>query len=310
MENLVNILLPVFNEDESIEEFIDELSEVINSIDNFSFLITIIDDGSYDNSWEIIQRLKSSKKISFKKIKLSRNFGHQAAISCGINYFQGDCILIMDSDFQDDPKYIPQMIDSWLNESKVVLARRTKRDDGVFKNILFSFFYKLQFYLTDIKLPKNVGHFSLLDKVVVNVLNQMPEKIRYLNGLRAYTGFTPTFVDVEKNKRKYGKTKMSYSKFLNLAFRGLFDYSVKPIRFIGLIGLLIAFGSILFSIVVLIQDQFFGIKLFNWDFGLSSIYFLSGLQLLSLSIIGEYISNIFTEVKKRPPYIIENTINN
>ena len=138
----------------------------------------------------------------------------------------------------------------------------------------------------------------------------MPEKIRYLNGLRAYTGFTPTFVDVEKNKRKYGKTKMSYSKFLNLAFRGLFDYSVKPIRFIGLIGLLIAFGSILFSIVVLIQDQFFGIKLFNWDFGLSSIYFLSGLQLLSLSIIGEYISNIFTEVKKRPPYIIENTINN
>jgi glycosyltransferase involved in cell wall biosynthesis len=309
MEKLINILIPVFNEEESIGELIDELSEAVISIDNCSFLVTIVDDGSSDSSWAIIQGLKSSKKISFKKIKLSRNFGHQAAISCGIDSFHGDCILILDSDFQDDPKYIPQMIDAWLNGSKVVLARRTKRDDGTMKNIIFSFFYKLQFFLTDIKLPKNVGHFSVLDKVVVNVLNQMPEKIRYLNGLRAYAGFSPTFIDVKKNKRKYGKTKMSYGNFLNLAFRGLFDYSVKPIRFIGLTGLLIALGSILFSIVVFIQDQFFGIRLFNWDFGLSSIYFLSGLQLLSLSIIGEYVSNIFIEVKKRPTYIIENTIN-
>ena len=309
MDKAINILLPVFNEEESIKEFLNELINEVDGISDCSFFITIVDDGSLDNSWDIIKDLKNTEKINYRKIKLSRNFGHQAAITCGINNFQEDCILIMDSDFQDDPKYVPKMIDLWLKGSKVVLARRIKRNDGFLKNIIFGLFYKIQFYLSDIKLPKNVGHFSLLDKKVVNVLNQMPEKIRYLNGLRAYTGFTPEFVDVEKNKRKYGKTKMSFSKFLNLAFRGIFDYSVKPIRFIGLSGLVIAFGSILFSIVVLIQDQIFGIKVFNWDFGLSSIYFLSGLQLLSLSILGEYVSNIFIEVKQRPIYIIDKIIN-
>tara|TARA_B100001287_G_scaffold276829_1_gene289847 strand:- start:6563 stop:7495 length:933 start_codon:yes stop_codon:yes gene_type:complete len=309
MEKLVNILLPVFNEEESIKEFVNQLTDEVNTINDCTFIVTIVDDGSLDNSWKIIKELKNSKKINFRKIKLSRNFGHQAAITCGLNNFNEDCILIMDSDFQDDPKYIPIMIDLWINGSKVVLARRFKRNDGFFKNIIFGLFYKIQFYLSEIKLPKNVGHFSLLDKQVVNILNQMPEKIRYLNGLRAYTGFTPEFVDVEKNKRKYGKTKMSFSKFLNLAFRGLFDFSVKPIRLIGLSGLIIAFGSILFSIVVFIQGQIFGIKVFNWDFGLSSIYFLSGLQLLSLSILGEYVSNIFIEVKKRPVYIIDKIIN-
>lgn len=309
MNKLVNILLPVFNEEESIEEFISELTNEANSINECNFIFTIVDDGSIDSSWEIIKDLKKSKKINFRKIKLSRNFGHQAAITCGLNNFNEDCILIMDSDFQDDPKYIPVMVDLWIKGSKIVLAKRFKRNDGFFKNLIFGLFYKVQFYLSEIKLPKNVGHFSLLDKKVVNILNQMPEKNRYLNGLRAYTGFKPVFVDVEKNKRKYGKTKMSFNKFLNLAFRGLFDYSVKPIRFIGLSGLLIAFGSILFSIVVFIQDQIFGIRYFNWDFGLSSIYFLSGIQLLSLSILGEYVSNIFIEVKNRPAYIIDENIN-
>ena len=309
MDKLINILLPVFNEEESIKEFLNELTHKVDGIRNCSFFITIVDDGSLDNSWDIIKDLKNTEKINYRKIKLSRNFGHQAAITCGINNFNEDCILIMDSDFQDDPKYIPKMIDLWLKGSKIVLAKRIKRNDGLFKNLIFGLFYKIQFYLSEIKLPKNVGHFSLLDKKVVNEINQMPEKIRYLNGLRAYTGFKPDFVDVEKNKRKYGKTKMSFSKFLNLAFRGIFDYSVKPIRLIGFSGLIIAFGSILFSIVVLIQDQIFGIKVFNWDFGLSSIYFLSGLQLLSLSILGEYVSSIFIEVKKRPVYIIDEIIN-
>ena len=304
----INIILPIYNESESIKFFLELLEKNIKNLD-YQFLITLVDDGSIDSSWDEIYKFKfESVNLSILKIKLLKNFGHQAALTCGLENFIGDACILMDADFQDDPKYIKDLIEEWEKGSEVVLARRLKRDDGFIKNILFGLFYKIQYYLSDIKIPKNVGHYSLMSKKVVERINNLPEVNRYINGLRAISSYKYTFISVFKNKRKSGKSKMSFKKLFDLALKGIFDYSTKPIRLIGYAGLLISTGSILFSIIVFIQSQFYGVKVLNWDFGLSSIYFLSGLQLLSLSIIGEYIRSIFTEIKKRPVYIVDEIV--
>lgn len=304
----INIILPIYNESESITLFLEILEKNIKNLD-YQFLITLIDDGSIDSTWDEIYKFKfESVNLSILKIRLLKNFGHQAALTCGLENFIGDACILMDADFQDDPKYIKDLIEEWEKGSEVVLARRLKRDDGFIKNILFGLFYKIQYYLSDIKIPKNVGHYSLMSKKVVERINNLPEVNRYINGLRAISSYKYTFISVIKNKRKSGKSKMSLKKLFDLALKGIFDYSTKPIRLIGYAGLLISTGSILFSIIVFIQSQFYGVKVLNWDFGLSSIYFLSGLQLLSLSIIGEYIRSIFTEIKKRPVYIVDEIV--
>lgn len=304
----INIILPVYNESESIISFLELLEENIQKL-NYEFLVTIVDDGSVDTTWDDIYNFEfKSENLSLLKIKLLKNFGHQAALTCGLENFKGDACILMDADFQDDPKYIKDLIGNWENGSEVVLARRLKRDDGFLKNVLFYLFYKVQYYLSDIKIPKNVGHYSLMSKKVVERINNLPEVNRYINGLRALSSYRHTFISVVKNKRRSGKSKMSLKNLFDLALKGIFDYSTKPIRLIGYLGLLISIGSILFSVIVFLQSQLYGVKVFNWDFGLSSIYFLSGLQLLSLSIIGEYIRSIFTEIKKRPIYIIDQVV--
>ncbi len=304
----INIILPAYNESESIVLFLKSLEKNIENL-NYQFLITLIDDGSIDTTWDDVYNFEfKSTNLNLLKIKLLKNFGHQAALTCGLEHFKGDACILMDADFQDDPKYIKELIYEWEKGSEVVLARRLKRDDGFIKNILFGLFYKIQYYLSDVKIPKNVGHFSLMSNKVVERINMLPEINRYINGLRAISSHKYTFVDVVKNKRRSGKSKMNFKNLFDLALKGIFDYSTKPIRLIGYLGLIISIGSILFSIIVFALSQFYGVKVLNWDFGLSSIYFLSGLQLLSLSIIGEYIRSIFTEIKKRPIYIVDQII--
>ena len=304
----INIILPAYNESESIVLFLKSLEKNIENL-NYQFLITLIDDGSIDTTWDDVYNFEfKSTNLNLLKIKLLKNFGHQAALTCGLEHFKGDACILMDADFQDDPKYIKELIYEWEKGSEVVLARRLKRDDGFIKNILFGLFYKIQYYLSDVKIPKNVGHYSLMSNKVVERINMLPEINRYINGLRAISSHKYTFVDVVKNKRRSGKSKMSFKNLFDLALKGIFDYSTKPIRLIGYLGLIISIGSILFSIIVFALSQFYGVKVLNWDFGLSSIYFLSGLQLLSLSIIGEYIRSIFTEIKKRPIYIVDQII--
>lgn len=304
----INIILPVYNESDSIFEFQNYLTNYLTEM-NYKFTITIIDDGSDDDSWLKLQKLEVNNNYSYKLIKFSRNFGHQAAIFSGLENFNEDAAIVMDADFQDDPKYISELLNEWEEGKKIVLAKRTRRNENIFRKIIFKIFYSIQQSMSEINLPKNVGHFSLLDKEIVEKINLFPERNRYFNGLRAFVSYEVGVIDVEKQSRKFGSTKMTLSKFISLAFRGIFDYGTKPIRFIGLAGILISLGSIFFSLIVFIQSQIYNIKVFNWDFGLSSIYFLSGIQLFSISVIGEYISNIFIEVKKRPNYIIEKIIN-
>lgn len=304
-----SIILPVYNESSSLMELIEEIKCNIENLD-IEFKIILIDDGSTDNSWDIIYNLKKSNNFEFLKIKLSRNFGHQAAIFAGIEKANGDFAIIMDSDFQDDPKYIPELISKWNEDFKIVLARKIARKDKFFRRNLTKLYFKIQNKVSDSSIPPNVGHYSLIDKVVIDQINKMPEKYKFLLGLRSYLGFKTTYINVTKNSRKYGKSKMSILELFKLSLNGLIGFSSLPLNIIGFFGILISIGSLTFSFYTLILNLFFDIKILSWNFGLTSIYFLSGIQLLAISIIGQYISKIFNEVNGRPSYIIEEIYEN
>jgi len=298
-----NILMPIFNEDESILEIIDEIETYVKDMD-INFTITLVDDGSKDNSWNIIENLKS-ETFNFRKIKLTRNFGHQAAIFAGLDNFNEDFVIILDADFQDDPKYFKDFIEAWKKGSKIVLAKKIKRKDKRIRRFLTKFYFRIQSRLSHINIPQDVGHYCLLDKKVVIELNNMSEKNKFLLGLRTYIGYESTYIEVTKNKRKYGNSKMSLRQLINLSLDGIIGFSAVPLNLIGVIGLLISFGALMFSLYTLILNLVFNTRVGSWDFGLTSIYFLSGIQLLAISIIGQYISKIFHETKNRPSYIIE-----
>ena len=303
MMKSINILIPFYNEQDSVKELIELIDDVISPLEyNFSF--TLVDDGSNDETWSSIKKIEMKNK-PIKKIKLSRNFGHQGAIFSGLESLNEDAVIIMDGDFQDNPIYIPELLKKWEEGNHLVLAKRTSRDEGYVRRMLIRIYFKLQNKFSEISIPENVGHFSLLDKKIVNVMNLFPESNKFLLGIRSYVGFKVAYVDVVKNKRLYGNPKMDIRKLLRLSSEGLIGFSTTPLSLIGVVGLIISIFSLGFSFYTLIMKVFFNIKVLNWDFGLTSIYFLSGVQLLAISILGQYIAKIFNETKHRPQYIIE-----
>jgi len=303
----INIIIPIYNEKESIMELIETIQASIIGL-NYEFTFTLIDDGSNDNSWEIIKNLKIGN-LKIRKLKFSRNFGHQAAIFSGIEYFDEDAALFIDGDFQDNPKYIPELIKKWEDNFDIVLAKRISRKENFIRKLAINTYFKIQNRLSDINIPKNVGHFSILDKKIIEVIKTFPENKKFLVGIRAYVGFKVAYIDVIKEKRKYGNPKMNIKKLIKLSSEGIIGFSTAPLNFIGIFGILISFSALSFAIYTLIKNILFDVKVLNWDFGLTSIYFLSGIQLLSISILGQYIAKIFEETKNRPFYIIEDFIN-
>lgn len=303
----INIVIPVFNEAESIIELLNVVENSLDSLD-FEFSITLVDDGSTDNSWNLIEQIKSNK-IKIQKIKLSRNFGPEAAVFAGMEKFNGDALLIIDGDFQDNPKYLPFLINKWIEGNDIVLARRITRSEGILRRFMTGFYYSLQNRISEIIIPKNVGHYCLLDKKIVNEIVRFPEKKKFLIGIRAYVGFKVAFIDVVREKRKYGKPKMNLKKLIKLSTEGLIGFSTAPLYFIGIIGLILSLGVLLLSFYILLFNNLLEISKLNLSFELFSLYFLSGIQLLSLSILGQYIAKIFDETKGRPQYIIEKYLN-
>lgn len=301
---MIEIIVPCFNEEDNILILQKEVSDVLSEVD---YRIIFIDDGSSDNSWDNISKL-TVLNDNITGIKLSRNFGHQAAIDAGLQNSEGDAVILMDGDLQDDPSYLKDLIKKWDDGFDIVLAKRIKRKENFLRKFYIGIFFRLQSYLSEINIPANVGHFSLMDRVVVNEINNFDEKIKYFNGLRAYVGFNIGSIEVIKSKRRNGKPKMTYRKLLFLGIQGIFGFSSKPLTFIAILGFIISFGSLIISAYAFYYKVRFGSTILGWDFGLSSIYFLSGIQLFALSIIGKYVGSIFLEVKKRPSYIIREKI--
>ncbi|WP_435357584.1 glycosyltransferase family 2 protein [Emticicia sp. SJ17W-69] len=311
---MISIVIPIYNEEENLQNLYTRLTNAAPSW-NEDYEIVLIDDGSRDSSLTMM-RVMAEKDAHVRVIKLSRNFGHQPAISAGIQEAKGDAIIIMDGDLQDPPEELYRFLDKWREGYEVVYAVRTKRKEGFFKKMAYSSFYRIMAAISDIEIPLDSGDFCVMDRKVVNVLvHDMPEQIRFIRGMRAYAGFKQIGVTYERAERAAGEVKYTFKKLVQLALDGLFGFSSFPLRLSTYLGITIAIPSLIVGIFFLVH-RLFGFKVFGHTPeetpGLASLavgmFFLGGVMLTMLGIIGEYISRIYIEVKKRPFFVIDEVI--
>lgn len=298
---LISIVVPIFNEAENIPIFYNELKRVIN---NFNYEIIFVDDGSNDSSDKIIKKIRE-KNSRVKLISLSRNFGHQIAITCGLDYSNGEATIIMDADLQDPPNLIPKMIEKWRQGFDVVFGTRTNRDgDSYLKKATANIFYKIIHSLSGTKIPQNVGDYRLISKRVILVLRTTREYQRFLRGIISWVGFQQTGIEYVRGRRHKGKSKYTTLKMLKLALDAIFSFSFFPLRIASLLGIITAFGAFILIFYTL-YVQSIGQTVKGWSSTIVIMLFLGSIQLISIGIIGEYMGRIYEEVKKRPLYIIK-----
>ncbi len=304
MKTEISVVVPVFNEEEVLEAMHQRLTKVLTGTD-LSYEIIYVDDGSRDKSKEIIRPwCKEDGRV--KLLSLSRNFGHQTAITCGMDYAAGEAIIIIDADLQDPPELIPELIAKWREGYEVVYARRKKRTgESFFKKISASFFYRFLNKMSDVDIPADVGDFRLIDSKIRDALASLPEHNRYIRGLISWLGYKQTFVEYTRDARQAGKTKYPLGKMLKLAGDGVTSFSYKPLRISIYLGLFLSAASFLFLLFILVTRLF---ELVEMEPGYASMMsvmlFFFGIILIMLGIIGEYIARIFEEVKCRPLYLV------
>lgn len=308
---MLSIVIPIYDETEIIADLYERLTSAA-PLWREEYEVILVDDGSMDDSLEQMVAL-TRKDARFSVVKLSRNFGHQAAISAGLKAAKGDAVVIMDGDLQDPPEAILSLLEKWREGYEVVYAVRRNRKENIFKRAAYSLFYRLLQRISNIDIPLDSGDFCLMDKKVVKVLNHtLTENIRFVRGLRAYAGFRQIGVTCERDPRSAGKSKYTASKLIGLAISGLLGFSMFPLRIAIYAGLLISITSILIGIVYIVI-RVFNIPLFGHyateAAGFATlavgIYLLGGIILLMLGLLGEYIGRIYIEVKGRPMYIVD-----
>ena len=304
---LLSIIIPVFNEEQNIEPLLKRLIPILK---NYQYEIIFVDDGSKDKTPEMVKK-QVNKNNRIKLISFYRNFGHQMALVAGYGAAHGDCVITIDADLQDPPEIIPQMIVKWQKGAKIVYAKRNERQgDNFFKKTTATIFYQLINFLSDTPIPQEVGDFRLLDKQVVEFLNNLHERPSFLRGLVSWGGYPTEFVFFKREKRLTGPTHYGFFKMLNFALEGITSFSVKPLRiatYFGFMSGIFGFLGIIYELIrKAISPQSFVI---GWAGLFTAIMFLGGIQLITIGIIGEYIGKIYQEVQKRPKYIIKEKIN-
>ncbi len=301
---IYSIIAPIFNESGNIQELYRRIREVLDSTGE-SWEIILIDDGSTDDSADLIRRF-AAQDARVKPVIFARNFGHQIAVTAGLDYSQGKAVVIIDSDLQDPPEVILDLISKWKEGFQVVYAVRAEREgESWFKLFTASLFYRLITSITEVKIPLDAGDFRLLDRKVVNVLNQMRERHRFLRGLSTWVGFRQTGVPYRRVARQVGETKYPFRKMFRLAINAVTSFSYFPLQLATYIGFVAAGLSIL-SIPVVIAIRLWGTAtpLLGQATTLIAVLFLGGAQLISLGILGEYIGRLYDEAKGRPLYIV------
>ena len=306
----ISIVVPVYNEEETLQKSYEIIKKTIDEIKNYECEIIFINDGSKDNTLEILENIAGENK-NVKIISFSRNFGHQAAVTAGIKDVTGDCVVIIDADLQDPPELIPDMLKLWEDGNEVIYGKRkTRKGESAFKLLSAKMFYKILNALSDVEIPKDTGDFRLVDRKVVDVINQMPEHNKFLRGLFSWVGFKQIPYEYERKERYAGKTKYPLKKMWKLATDGIISFSTKPLKLVGGLGII----TIILSIGILIYSLLSYIFKLNqltpgWTSIMVAITLFSGVQLLSIWIISEYISRIYDETRNRPQYIIDKKIN-
>jgi glycosyltransferase involved in cell wall biosynthesis len=312
----ISIVIPIYNEEDNLNNLYSRLSASAKSW-NANYEVILVDDGSYDSSLQLMTEI-AQKDNHFKIVKLSRNFGHQAAISAGIQVSKGDAVVIMDGDLQDPPEELHRFLDKWREGYEVVYAIRTKRKENLLKRSSYSIFYRMLDTISDIDIPLDSGDFCVMDRKVVNTMvKEMPEQLRFVRGLRAYAGYKQVGVKYERAKRAAGEPKYTFRKLVKLAIDGLFGFSTFPLRIAAYLGFIIAIPSFLIGLFFVVH-RIFDFKIFGHSPsdtpGMATltvgIFFIGGITLIILGILGEYIGRIYFEVKKRPQFVIDTIISN
>lgn len=302
----ISVVIPIFNEEENLPLLTERLSAVLQRYSAYE--IIYVNDGSKDRSVEIIKEQAKSNP-SVKLVSLSRNFGHQEAITSGLEHSTGDAVIVMDGDLQDPPEVLPQFVDKWQEGFDVVYAIRQKRKEIIFKRLAYMAFYRLMRYLANIDIPLDSGDFSLMDRKVVDLLNQIPEKNRFVRGIRAWLGFRQVGLAYERDARHAGKPKFTLGKLFLLAYNGITAFSTRPVKMASYLGLFFTFVSFIGMMWILYHKLVLHTEVIQgWASTIFVVFFMSGVQLIIMGIQGEYIGRIFTEVKNRPNYIVGETL--
>ncbi len=307
----VSLVIPMYYEEEVANECYNRLVQVLGTIkDKYEYEIVFVNDGSKDKTLSILEEIAGKDK-NVKVISFSRNFGHQAAVTCGLRYTTGDAVVIMDADLQDPPELIPDMLKYWEEGNEVIYGKRKSRDgESFFKLFTAKTFYQVLNGLSEVEIPKDTGDFRLVDRKVVDVVNNLPEHNKFLRGLFSWVGFNQYAYEYERKERFAGETKYPLKKMLKLASDGIINFSSKPLKFIGKLGILcfiVSFCLFVYKIVALcMQVQTVAP---GWASIMIAMTFLTGVILMSLYLISEYISRIFDNIKGRPEFIVKSTIN-
>jgi dolichol-phosphate mannosyltransferase len=307
---MLSIVIPVHDEDPVLPLLFERLKSCAASW-RVDYEVVLVDDGSRDRSLAVMLR-EARSDPHLKVVKLSRNFGHQAAVSAGLRRAQGDAVVVMDADLQDPPEVIAEFLEHWRQGSKVVYGIRTHRKEGALKRAAYSTFYRALHRISDIHIPRDSGDFCLMDREVIEALKAMPEQVRFVRGLRAYAGFSQKGIRYERAARAAGRESYNLARLLKLAADGLFGFSMFPLRLASYLGFLIAVPSLL-AVVFFVLQRLLGFTVFGRDAtqvpGIATLaiglFFLGGLILIILGIIGEYLGRIYLEVKRRPSYVVE-----
>ena len=316
MIDSISIVIPSYNESKNINEVYRKTTKIIKNLNIKKYELIFIENGSRDNSLNLLKKINSEDK-SVKIISLSRNFGYQSAIAVGLKYSQNDYVCVMDGDLQDPPEIISKFIDKMQEGYDVVYGIRSKRKTSFLNKIFYNLFYEIYSRLSEIDVPKKGGDFCLMNKKVVKNLNSLSEKNLFIRGLRSWVGFKQTGIEYERDERYAGKTNFSFFGATALALDGFVSFSLIPLRFILIIGIIISFFSFLFflflfSVKILHIVNIFDFTSMQLPKGLTftnSILTLSlGLVMFTLGIIGEYVGRIYFEVKNRPNYVINEII--
>ncbi len=303
-EELISVVVPVLNESGNLSILYERVTK---SLRHFKYEIIFINDGSNDDTIEAIKSL-ASKDSSVRLINLSRNFGHQLAVSCGLDFADGDAVVIMDADLQDPPELIVKMIKKWKEGYDVVYAVRKERMGETFlKKVTAKIFYRALNLFSGTTIPIDTGDFRLVSRRVVLNLRKTREYRRFLRGIISWIGFSQIGIEFERDKRFAGKSHYSIIAMIKLAFDAILSFSIFPLRLASVLGVLTVIFSIFFAIFAYYKNSV-GETIRGWSSTVFLILFLGSIQLIAIGIIGEYLGRIYEEVKKRPLYIIDSTL--
>lgn len=298
----VSVVIPIYNEEETLDRLDQRLTAALEALGE-TYEVVFVNDGSRDRSLSML-RAMHERNPRMKVISFSRNFGHQMAITCGLEHAVGDAVVAMDGDLQDPPEVLPDLLARWREGYEVVYAVRQDRKENIVKRAAYKAFYFILNKVSYLDIPLDSGDFSLIDRRVLDVLNSMPERNRFVRGLRTWAGFRQTGYEYAREARFAGESKYSFSKLIGLAFDGLVSYSYVPLRLVSNVGLLVSLTALGYMGYLLAMRLLGDSPIEGWTSTVVIMLFLGGVQLLSLGVIGEYIGRIFDEVKHRPHYVV------